>query len=260
GHFAQFFIPASDPGAFALVGAAAMFAGVTRAPFTSIVMMLELTRDLRIVVPLMLTVLISTEGIKLLSRETIYTEKLMRRGIDILRLINSRLVPSISIGDIMTRNHPTVRRHTSLSEMKQLCDDAHSRSFAVLDEDEKLYGIVTLTDYEDAVEAGLDPAATPVEQVCTTDLITAFPDETLIEVLPRVFDFQLGRIPVVDPDDNRILLGMLRDRNIYNAWRLAFHHGERSILTQAQEQTDAALEQRSKNGSFKKNNENKNEN
>lgn len=253
GYLAQYFVPASDPGAFALVGAAAMFAGVTRAPFTSIVMMLELTRDLKMMVPLMLTVLISTEGIKLLSRETIYTEKLMRRGIDILRLINSRLVPTISVGDIMTRNHPTVCRTTTLAEMKQLCDDAHSRGFAVLDTDEKLYGIVTLTDYEDAVEEGRDPAQTRVDQVCTTDLLTAFPDETLIEVLPRVFDFQLGRIPVVDPDDNRVLLGMLRDRNIYNAWKLAFHHGERSILTQAQEQTDAATEQRSQSASSNNN-------
>src|SRR6056297_3792085 len=252
GYLAQYFIPASDPGAFALVGAAAMFAGVTRAPFTSIVMMLELTRDLKMMVPLMLTVLISTEGIKLLSRETIYTEKLMRRGIDIVRLINSRLVPTISVGDVMTRNHPTVRRTTTLAEMKQLCDDAHSRGFAVLDEDGGLFGIVTLTDYEKALDGGLGPRETVVEDVCTTDMITAFPDETLIEVLPRVFDFQLGRVPVVDPEDPRVLLGMLRDRNIYNAWKLAFNHGEKSILTQAQEQSDATQEHLSRRASFKK--------
>jgi len=252
GYAAGYFIPASDPGAFALVGAAAMFAGVTRAPFTSIVMMLELTRDLKMMVPLMLTVLISTEGIKLLSRETIYTEKLMRRGIDILRLINSRLVPTISVGDVMTRNHPTVRRTTTLAEMKQLCDDAHSRGFAVLDEDGGLFGIVTLTDYEKALDGGLGPRETVVEDVCTTDMITAFPDETLIEVLPRVFDFQLGRVPVVDPEDPRVLLGMLRDRNIYNAWKLAFNHGEKSILTQAQEQSDATQEHLSRRASFKK--------
>ncbi len=252
GYASQYFIPASDPRAFALVGAAAMFAGVTRAPFTSIVMMLELTRDPKMIVPLMLTVLISTEGIKLLSRETIYTEKLMRRGIDILRLINSRLVPTISVGDIMTRNHPTVRRNTTLADMKELCDRAHSRGFAVLNKDDRLYGIVTLTDYEKALDEGLTPETTIVEEVCTTDLITALPDETLIEVLPRVFDFQLGRVPVVDPNDNKVLLGMLRDRNIYNAWKLAFHHGEKSILTQAQEQSDATQEQVSRRASFKK--------
>jgi len=216
-------------------------------------MMLELTRDLKMMVPLMLTVLIATEGIKLLSRETIYTEKLMRRGIDIVRLVNSRLVPSISVGDIMTRNPQTVGRSTTLSEMKDLCDDAHRRGFAVLDEDEKLYGIVTLTDYEKALEEGLDPRLTPVEAVCTTDLITAFPDETLMEVLPRVFDYQLGRIPVVDPEDPGKLLGMLRDRNIYNAWKLAFHQGEKSILTHAQEQTDATKEHSSRRASHKKN-------
>jgi len=153
---------------------------------------------------------------------------------------------------VMTRNHPTVRRTTTLDEMKQLCDDAHSRGFAVLDEDGGLFGIVTLTDYEKALDGGLGPRETVVEDVCTTDMITAFPDETLIEVLPRVFDFQLGRVPVVDPEDPRVLLGMLRDRNIYNAWKLAFNHGEKSILTQAQEQSDATQEHLSRRASFKK--------
>jgi len=177
----------------------------------------------------------------------------MRRGIDIVRLVNSRLVPSISVGDIMTRNPQTVVRSTTLAEMKDLCDDAHRRGFAVLDNDGKLYGIVSLTDYERALEEELDPKLTPVEAVCTTDLITAFPDETLMEVLPRVFDYQLGRIPVVDPEDPGKLLGMLRDRNIYNAWKLAFHQGEKSILTHAQEQTDAATEHNSRRASHKKN-------
>lgn len=229
GYLAQYFIPGSSPGAFALVGAAALFAGVTRAPFTGIVMMLELTRDLKLIVPLMLTVLIASEGIKLLSRETIYSEKLMRRGVDLLRLMNSRLVPGICVGDIMTTDHPTISIHTSLAEFKEEVDRHHSRGFPVLDDDGRLFGMITMTDFEKAREEGLD-LSTPVEKVCTTDLITAFPDETLMEVLPRIFDFQLGRIPVVDPEDNRVLLGMLRDRNIYSAWRMAFHHGEKSIL------------------------------
>jgi CIC family chloride channel protein len=229
GYMAKYFIPGSSPGAFALVGAAALFAGVTRAPFTSVVMMLELTRDPKMMVPLMLTVLISSEGIKLLSRETIYTEKLKRRGVDVLRLMNTRLVPSISVGDIMTKNPPSASVHTSLAEFKKEADRQHARGLAVLDDEGLLYGIFTMSDYEKAMNEGLDPA-TPLEKICTTDLITAFPDETLMEVLPRIFDFQLGRIPVVDPENNRVLLGMLRDRNIYSAWRMAFHKGEKSIL------------------------------
>jgi len=181
-------------------------------------------------VPLMLTVLIASEGIKLLSRETIYTEKLMRRGVDVLRLINSRLVPTISIGDIMSTCQPAVTVHTPLGELKKLIDETHRRGFAVLDEGGKLFGLVTMSDYEKALSEGKTSDST-VESICTTDLITAYPDETLMEVLPRIFDFQIGQIPVVDPYDETRLLGMLRDRNIYAAWRLAFHHGEKSILS-----------------------------
>jgi len=143
--------------------------------------------------------------------------------------MNSRLVPSICVGDIMTKDHPTVTVHTTLTQFKEEVDRHHSRGFPVLDDDGRLFGMITMTDFEKARDRGID-LSTSIKNICTTDIITALPDETLMEVLPRIFDFQLGRVPVVDPEDERILLGMLRDRDIYAAWRMAFHHGEKSIL------------------------------
>jgi CBS domain-containing protein len=74
-------------------------------------------------------------------------------------------------------------------------------------------------------------AATPISEVCTTKLVTAFPDETVTEVLPRIFDYQLGQIIIVDPQDPSQMLGLLVDRNIIKAWKLAYRHGEKSLLS-----------------------------
>jgi CIC family chloride channel protein len=68
-------------GAYALVGMGALFAGVTQAPVTAIVMLFELTRDYQIILPLMISCVISAIVAGCLSDETIYTTKLARRGI-----------------------------------------------------------------------------------------------------------------------------------------------------------------------------------
>jgi CIC family chloride channel protein len=229
GHIAVFFLPEAVPGTYTLAGAAAFFAGVARAPLTGIILIIELTRNPDIIIPLLISVLVSVEGVKLISRETVYTEKLKRLGVDIIRLLGTKLVTGISVGDVMTLDPPTVRKTQPISGLRSLFTQHRTHGLAVVNEEGRLCGMVTVADLDDAQARQL-PDETPVESICTTDLITAFPDETLAEVLPRMFEYQVGRIPIVDPYDHTTLLGMLRERNVINAWKLAFRHGERSIL------------------------------
>src|SRR5258705_4170620 len=61
GTVAQHFLPgyAASPGAYALVGMGTAFAGIIRAPMTSVVMIFEITRDYAVIVPLMVSSLVS---------------------------------------------------------------------------------------------------------------------------------------------------------------------------------------------------------
>jgi chloride channel protein, CIC family len=72
-----------SPGAFGLVGMAAVFAGAAHAPITAVLIVFELTGDYPIILPLMAAVALSTGVSHLISRENIYTLKLVRRGVDI---------------------------------------------------------------------------------------------------------------------------------------------------------------------------------
>jgi CIC family chloride channel protein len=71
---------AGPAGAYALVGMGAVFAGSARAPITAVVILFELTREYSIILPLMLAIVLATGVSHLLSRDTIYTRKLLRRG------------------------------------------------------------------------------------------------------------------------------------------------------------------------------------
>ncbi|TCK26838.1 chloride channel protein [Pseudonocardia endophytica] len=72
-----------SPGAFGLVGMAAVFAGAAHAPITAVLIVFELTGDYPIILPLMAAVALATGVSHLISRENIYTLKLVRRGVDI---------------------------------------------------------------------------------------------------------------------------------------------------------------------------------
>jgi len=215
-------------GGYALAGAAALFAGVSRAPITAVVIIFELTRDYALILPVMTAVIISTGIVRLFSRETIYTEKLMRRGIDILKTGRASLVAAVRVGDVMAADFPTVPAAMSLGELAARFQETGHHGFPVLDEQGKLFGVVTLADLRKARSRPGHGTLTAGD-ICTRSLLTAYPDETVGEVLARTAERNVGRIPVVAPDDERRLLGVLRRASLVEAWRHAIEHGEEVI-------------------------------
>jgi CIC family chloride channel protein len=83
GTAAHHFFPASTalPGAYALVGMGAVFAGVVRAPMTSVLIIFEMTQDYAVIVPLMIANLVSLFVASLLQHEPIYEALAVQDGI-----------------------------------------------------------------------------------------------------------------------------------------------------------------------------------
>jgi len=96
-------------GAYAMVGMAAVFAGAARAPITAILILFEMTREYSIILPLMIAVVTSTAVAQIISRDTIYTLKLRRRGIEFVERREESLLAAIWVGRVMTRHLKVVR-------------------------------------------------------------------------------------------------------------------------------------------------------
>ncbi|MGH3802043.1 MAG: chloride channel protein, partial [Pseudonocardiaceae bacterium] len=75
----------SPAGAYGLIGMGAALAGATRAPITAVIILFELTGEYSIILPLMAAVAVAAGLSHLISKDTIYTRKLLRRGVDIER-------------------------------------------------------------------------------------------------------------------------------------------------------------------------------
>lgn len=103
GLVAQAAFPGLDisPGAYGLIGMAAVFAGASHAPIAALVIVFELTGQYSIILPLMAAVALATGISHLVSRETIYTLKLLRRGLDITAEPAPDLLRSLTVGQAM---------------------------------------------------------------------------------------------------------------------------------------------------------------
>jgi CIC family chloride channel protein len=238
-------------GAYALVGMAAIFAASAHAPITAVIILFELTGDYRLILPLMLTVVIAT----MLSRhwmrgESIYTLKLSRRGIKLERGKDVDLMESVLVQNVMTTHPTTINVGVPVSVLVDLFLQTNQHSFAVLDDEGKLFGIVSLTDYRRVSQGKTPLDEITVREIANRSLVTAFPDENLRVVIQRMGPRDLSRVPVVSREDQHQLLGIIRRNDIVRAYqtetarrgsalsRLAGHPpGTRSVQLQVPENT-----------------------
>lgn len=94
---------AGQPALYAVVAMGAVFAATAQAPLTALASVVEMTGDFTLTLPVMLAVAISTIISRSLSRGTIYTTKLIRRGIDIDRLAARHVFDTLTVADAV---HP----------------------------------------------------------------------------------------------------------------------------------------------------------
>ncbi|HIE17329.1 MAG TPA: CBS domain-containing protein [Dehalococcoidia bacterium] len=202
-------------GAYALVGMAAVFSAAARAPITAIIILFEMTRDYAIILPLMLAVVVGTLIAYRLSPESIYTLKLRRRGISLRAREEVDLLERVTVAEVMTRDFPTVSPEMSLAELAEKFTKSKHHGFPVVDVQGNLRGMVTLADLESRMGTG---EGLTVADIATTNLVTAYPDESLHDVVHRLGAREVGRVPVVDRRKPSRLLGVLRRYDVVKAY------------------------------------------
>jgi len=131
-----------NPGAYALVGMAAVFSGAARAPITAVIILFELTGEYTIILPLMLAVVVATGASAALSKDTIYTKKLLRRGIDINAHSPNPALRETTVGRSMDAPPQSLRTNMSVDEASKLFLAARRRSLPVLTSKGEFVGVV----------------------------------------------------------------------------------------------------------------------
>ena len=157
---------APTPGAYALVGMGAVFAGAARTPLTAVIIMFELTGEYRIILPLMLAIALSVGLSKLISKDTIYTRKLLRRGIDLHA--PGRTLDRLTVGRAAGPLPAPLAHDADLAAMARRFADLAGSALPVVDDEDQFRGVVLAIEVERALQ---DDATT----VVAADLVQSVP-------------------------------------------------------------------------------------
>lgn len=236
GQVAHHFFPniTAPAGAYALVGMAAFFGGAAGAPVTAILILFEMTNDYNIILPLMLATVVSTLIARMISRETIYTLKLSRRGIHLEQGHDIDVMQGVTVKEVMNTNLNTVPLNKSLLELSNEFSRSRCHGLPVVDDAGELVGVVSIQDLERVFEAGTIIGKTVADIATTEGLVVAYPDEPMQITLRRLGARDIGRLPVVEREGSRKLVGVVHRGDIINAYN-------QSIVKRAHKQHKADL-------------------
>ncbi len=200
---------------YALVGMGAFYAATARATLTAIVIMTELVNDYTMLLPLMLCAITADAVSIALSRESIYTVRLTQKGI----LYDHDRVASpldfVQVKDVMTKDVHVLDGGLTVGEaFARMLDIGHT-GYPVLDGEGKLAGIVTRRDLSKQLHAGRGDEK--LKDIVSGLCITCTPDEVLHRARDRIFQQDIGRLIVVDPEDRRRMVGILTRSDLLRA-------------------------------------------
>lgn len=194
---------------YALVGMAALVAGTTHAPLTAIVMLYEMTREPKVVLPVMFAAIVATFGAQLLLRDSIYTLKLRRRGVRVGMLTDLTILRRITVDDLEHEAVQVVHPHEPLQTLIDLAGETDASDFVVVDNEEVYQGMVTAHDIRVAL---LQPEAVSllvVGELVRSEVPTVNGRETLDVVLDKFARSDIESLPVAGLNDDSRIEGLI---------------------------------------------------
>ncbi len=214
GGLGGMFLPHFGQGFWPLVSMGAILGGTMRSPFTGIVFAIELTHDLNMLLPLLVATFLAHGFTVLTLKRSILTEKIARRGFHLSREYAVDALEILFVREVMRTNIVALPANATLEETRELIRPSRrphgQHVYPVLENDTLLLGVVSrnylLKRFE---EVETSPLTERLRDVVSGDLTVAYPDEPLRVVVYRMVESGFTRLPVVDREDDRHLLGMV---------------------------------------------------
>jgi len=208
------------PGAYATVGIGAFLAASTHAPMTAIFLLFEMTGNYMIIVPIMLTSIIGTLVATRFSKDSIDTVDFTREGIDIHEGREAAILKSVKVGKAITEDVDFISERANINHLLEIFRMAkNSFYFPVVDDSGRMTGIISMQDVKNILHrAEEERVCYLVGGICSRDVITLTPDNSLYTAM-QLFDVKgIEEIPVVEDLENKWVVGMLKRRDVIAAY------------------------------------------
>jgi chloride channel protein, CIC family len=217
GTVAHHFFPlyTATPGAYALVGMGAAFAGIVRAPMTSVLMIFEMTQDYAVIVPLMIANLVSLFISSRFQKQALYEALAIQDGVHLPTAESRQRQVQRQVVRVMRAAYTTLSAETTVREALKLAHGGESRTWIVADEG-GVVGVVNLARLEQAVTDGADKKLSEVLDVLAFPHVHA--DQGLDLALERMGTNQIEILPVVSRANVRKLEGIVTLNDVLKSY------------------------------------------
>lgn len=201
----------SDPAFYALVAMAAVFGGIARAPFTSIVFLFELSHNPNSLLPLIVCVMISDGFVRLFSRDSIMTVKLVKRGLIVLQDYSVPVLMRARIDQVMHKKFETLQADAELRNVLKTFSPTDMGLIPIVEKDGTLVGIL---DAHDLLRIEPPDHHFKMRELARQDYVLAYPGESVDQVHRDMMLKNIENVVVVESSGERIPMGIARANDI----------------------------------------------
>ncbi len=199
----------SDPALYSLVAMAAMFGGIARAPFTSIVFLFELSRNPNALLPLVVCCIVSDGFVRLFSEESIMTGKLIKRGLIVRQEYSVPVLLRARVQEVMRKNFTVVSTDDHVQAVIRDVSPEQTGIIPVIEGNGNLVGIIEAHDLLKGIESNPQ-----VREIMRQDYVVAHPGETVDEVSRDMVVHNVENIVVVEGNGLLKPIGVARAADI----------------------------------------------
>ncbi|TPM23559.1 chloride channel protein [Mesorhizobium sp. B2-3-6] len=201
------FLPAADPGFWALLAMAATMGGTMRAPLTATFFAVELTGNTHVLVPLIAACAAAHAVTVLLMKRSILTEKIARRGHHLVREYRVDPFALTRVHEVMTTQVQSVPATMTLHGAAAFLTAPETRhpSFPVIDGNRQVLGLIDPPAILRWRRAGKHRTTTLGDLLAGSKVTLAYPDEYLEGLSDKLLTANVSHLPVVARDDGTLV-------------------------------------------------------
>lgn len=228
GIMMQFLFPATvvSPGAYAVVGMSAMVAGATHAPITAFMVIFEMTGDYKLILPLMVCAILASFVANLIMKDSIYTMKLSRRGVDLSKGMEVSIMQATKVRDIMKQEMVVLNDKAGFNDILQSVINSNDSYYYVVDDNNIFQGSFNVHDIKEVLnEQSLSGLVVAKDLVALSVSPSIEMEATLAQCMRKFSIYETEELPVVENSKTLKLMGKVSRQYLINFY-------DREILRQ----------------------------
>lgn len=194
----------------AMIGMGAFLASVARTPITAVVMVFEMTAGYTHILPIMLSAAIADLIAEKLNHRPIYASLIVNQ----VKSPEAKLLSSLLVKNYMKTDLVCFSSNTTISMVQERIKNYSFKTYPVKNDKNKLLGLITKSDIEDAIFQGVD-TNTEINKLMNPSPVTIEPSENLYIAYFRLHSNNAQCLVVVDK--NNKIKGLITRQDINKA-------------------------------------------